>query len=350
MKHIIIGITILLFVGVGFFGKLRALFDGGRRSPTPPPVSVSTSTPGSTSPTNAKLLFRSGFEDGVVLDSPKIDGDGWSQFLHGGDAGYAWEEVLSRGIPKNRFTYLVSSRQNNLSTFVNTRIETVTGRDGKPTRALMSELVRQDPTPFIENTRNQYGFYPEPTDKQAYIRHWIKLQPDLGTVILPLGETHSRQLMEWKETGPPGARADFRWNINVRRSKGVDDLYWWTNAQFGDLANSPKAWDCRSTGVPVPVDEWFLFEVFWKLDTTDGRVWAAVNGKTIVDYHGQTQKDSGLFVWWPFKVYTGGQIDTMPDAPGYRSIYQWVDDVEIWSDFPVSATKPHMGAFSCETF
>ncbi len=299
---------------------------------------------------NVKLLFKSGFEDGVILDKSKISGNAWDQLLRGQDQGFSWEKLLSRGSPPNRFTYLVSSKRD-LNQFVNTRIETVIGRNNNPTKALFTELIKQDPTPFIENTRNQYGLYPKESDKQAYMRYWIKLQPDLGTVILPKGEQRSRQIMEWKETGPAGERADFRWNINIKRSVGVDNLYWWTEAQYGDLANSPKAWTCKSFEVPVPIDEWFLFEVFWKLDPKDGRVWAAANGETIVDYKGRTQKDSGLFVWWPIKVYTGGQIDFIPNTPGYKSIYQWVDDVEVYNDIPASsAALIKDDKFSCETF
>lgn len=300
---------------------------------------------------NVKLLFKSGFEDGVILDKPKINGDGWDQVLRGQDQGYSWENLLSRGRPPNRFTYLVSSKQKDLSQFVITRIDTVKGRDGKDTKALFSELIKQDSTPFIGNTRNEYGLYPKESDKQAYMRYWIKLQPDLGTAVLPKGEQRSRQIMEWKETGPPGERADFRWNINIKRSVGVDELWWLTESQYGDLAISPLAWRCKSFKVKVPIDEWFLFEVFWKLDPKDGRVWAAVNGETIVNYRGRTQKDSGLFVWWPMKVYTGGQIDFIPDTPGYNGIYQWVDDVEVYDDIPSSsAALIKDDKFSCETF
>lgn len=298
---------------------------------------------------NAELFFKSGFESGVVLDPPKNEGGEWSQLLHGDDMGYLWENVLSRGAPKNRFTYLVSSKQD-LGQFANTRIETVTGRDGKPTLALMSELIRQDPTLFAKNTRNQYGFYPKEIDTQAYMRYWIKLQPDLGTTVLPPGKLGSRQIMEWKETGPEGERADFRWNINIRRRPETDDLFWWTQAQFGDLSDSPPAWSCQSNDVSVPIGEWFLFEVFWKLDQVNGRVWAAVNGKTIVDFRGRTQNNSGIWVWWPFKVYTGGQIERIPDNPDYRSIYQWVDDVEIWSDIPAFASIPQKDSFTCRLF
>ena len=77
----------------------------------------------------------------------------------------------------------------------------------------------------------------------------------------------------------------------------------------------------------------------------DGRVWAAANGKTVVDYQGQTQKDSGLYVWWPFKVYVGTALEQF----GGRPIYQWMDDVEFASE-PPNPLPPvaREDSFSCQ--
>ena len=289
--------------------------------------------------------FLSGFEAGVSLDMPEVTGDQWAQFIRGADQGYAWDADLpKRSSPDNRFTYLVSSQQTlaNLSEYVTTRIEETSGWNGSPTRALFMELRKEDPLDS-EGTRNQFGIYPDATLTQAYLRHRLKVQPDLD-VVLPAGEKRSRMVMEWKETGEP--RADFRWNINIQRDRNVEGLFWRSHAQFGDLQNSPEVWECISY-VPVPVGEWFVFEVFWKLDPTDGRVWAAVNGETIIDYRGRTQKDSELFVWWPFKVYVGGALDLYPND----TFYQWVDDVGIYPEIPSASQPLSKGdTYSCETF
>jgi hypothetical protein len=87
---------------------------------------------------------------------------------------------------------------------------------------------------------------------------------------------------------------------------------------------------------PVPVGKWFLFEVFWKLGVTDGVVWAAADGQTIVNYTGQTQKDSGLYGWWPFKVYAGDALDEFGGLP----IYRWVDDFELYDKPPSGLDGP----------
>jgi hypothetical protein len=182
-------------------------------------------------------------------------------------------------------------------------------------------VKKEDPS-TKQGTRVQYGIYPNEDLKQAYVRYWVKLQPDLASAVLPPGTKKARQFMEAKETGAP--RADFRWEIFIRRDPRIAELFWATRAQFGDLQKSPVAWECTSK-VPVPVGEWFMLEVFWKLGVNDGRMWGAANGRVFVDYKGRTQKDSGLFVWWPFKVYVGTGLEKFREQP----IYQWIDDVEF---------------------
>lgn len=318
-------VTLLFSLALGTLGCAGAgSGGGGNRAPAGQPF---------------QGRFLSGFESTVSLDAPRVVGDEWSQLIYGADQGYAWETDLpKRPSPDNRFTYLVSSQQS-LGNYVATRIEETTGWNGARTRALYMELKKDDPV-ASESTRNQFGIYPDASLKQAYMAYRLKFQPDLDRVLRQ-GERRSRMVMEWKETGEP--RADFRWNIFVQRDPGVQQLFWRTQAQFGDLQDSPVAWNCISY-VPAPVGEWFLFETFWRLDRTAGRVWAAVNGVTIVDYRGRTQNDSELYVWWPFKIYLGGGIRLFPND----TFYQWVDDVEIGQDIPATS-QPSSDTFSCET-
>jgi hypothetical protein len=289
-----------------------------------------------------EVFLRSGFEAGVTLRPPEAARGGWEQYLTGADEGYDWSRSLpQRSFPRNRIDYLVSSDKD-LQQYAETRIETVTGHDGRPTRALYMELKRDDPSTKAA-TRVQYGIYPPEDLQQAYASFRLKLQPDLASGVLRPGTKNARQLMEWKESGKP--RADFRMSILVASDRNVNSLFWLTRAQFGDLQISPKAWECTSR-VPVPVGEWFLFEVFWKQDRRDGRLWAAANGKTFVDYRGQTQRDSSVYVWWPFKVYGGTNLERF----GGRSIFQWVDDVEFASEPPSALPPSREDSFTCQTY
>jgi hypothetical protein len=303
--------------------ELRFRLEPGANAPgasSPPAASGPPAASRPSEPGGGDVFFRSGFEEGVTLKAPERGEGGWVQYLAGADQGYDWSRALPQrpGSP-DRISYLVSGRDP--QQFAVSRIEPVTGHDGKSTRALYMEVKKEDPS-TKQGTRVQYGIYPNEDLKQAYVRYWVKLQPDLASAVLPPGTKKARQFMEAKETGAP--RADFRWEIFIRRDPRIAELFWATRAQFGDLQKSPVAWECTSK-VPVPVGEWFMLEVFWKLGVNDGRMWGAANGRVFVDYKGRTQKDSGLFVWWPFKVYVGTGLEKFREQP----IYQWIDDVEF---------------------
>jgi len=281
-----------------------------------------------TDPTGANLLFASGFEEPVFLEDPILSGREWVQFLKGDDRGYAWpDDVPDASSKVSFFTYLTSPKNNPLD-FISTRLETVPGRNGRLTRALFMEFKKDDPQDRI-NARNQYSIFPGGDMSQQYVRYWIMLQPNLEE-IMPPGVASFRQIMEWKEDGPPGERADYRWNIFLRRGAGKSDrIEWVARSEFGDLKKAPVDWQYRSQ-VPVPIGEWFLLEVFWKHQETNGRLWAAVNGQTIVDHRGRTKKDSSSGVWWPFKVYVGDDREITKRG----SLYQWIDDIEFYRNIP----------------
>ena len=84
---------------------------------------------------------------------------------------------------------------------------------------------------------------------------------------------------------------DYRFITNVM--KGSDGkLFWRTstdnqaNGPF-DASKKVVAWSEEDHVTPVPVDNWFKYEVFWhRSNDSDGRFWSAVNGKVIVDHYG----------------------------------------------------------------
>ncbi|MHA1951224.1 MAG: hypothetical protein ACW987_15325 [Candidatus Thorarchaeota archaeon] len=209
------------------------------------------------------------------------------------------------------------------------------------------ELKDQDPTRSA-GTRIQYGIYPDSSLSnvdEGYVKYELKLQDDLDTVF-PEGELYSRMVTELKETGSP--RSDFRWYLMIRRAAALDDLFWGVRATLGDLGSSPKAWECNSD-IAVPLDEWFTFEIYWKMHATDGRIWAAINGDVITDYEGQTSKNSGVYAWWPMKVYTGSNLD---DFDG-DTFYQWVDDIVFEDGPPAAMPEEPEGegvTFECTTY
>jgi hypothetical protein len=305
--------------------------------PESPPASPRA--PGPEPEPEAALIFRSGFEEGVSLGEPVAIGSDWRQFITGADSGFDWSADLPhRDSPKNAFTYLLPSRLP-FGDFVETRIESSDGRDGALTKVLLMALYREQAA-SIEDTRNQFALYPPETMDRAYIRMWMKLQPDLSD-LLATTRGQFRMVMEWKETAGEGEDTDFRFNFNIKR--GPDEgLYWLSHGQWGGRQDDPRAWDCESH-VPVPLGTWFPLEVYWKLGQSDGRLWAAANGQVALDFTGRTQRDSELYVWNMFKVYLGSDIRGYVGPP----IYQWLDDVELYSSAPGPLTA---GSTACETF
>lgn len=189
--------------------------------------------------------------------------------------------------------------RNSLQQFAGARIEPVTGHDGKPTHALYMERRKEDAS-TKEGTRVQHGIYPPDDFSQAYVRYWVNLQPDPASAVPPPNTRKSRQFMERKEAGSP--RADFRWGICLQRGRAHDKLF--------------------------------------------GRAWGAANGQLFVDQKGRTQKDSGLFVRWPFKLYVGTALEKFEQTP----LCQWTDDVELVSKPPVPLpAEPEGDSYTCRT-
>jgi hypothetical protein len=90
-------------------------------------------------------------------------------------------------------------------------------------------------------------------------------------------------------------------------------------------------WRINNTSVPVPQGQWFKLEVYWKRSSgSDGRIWAAINGNVIADRFGNTMGPNGSPIDRVFltQIYSGS---TYP-------IYQYHDDIQVWSTFPSASS------------
>lgn len=262
-----------------------------------------------------ELVFHSGFEHGVDLPRPQVEGRQWWQEFRGRDeaTGFSWDDDLP-GSP--RFQFLVLSDKN-ISNHADNRIETVAGFDGSQTRALYMEQLLDD-RDMDYNSRNQLLFGNDGGfANDVYYSYWIKLQGDLNELPQKCNSTASWRLMgEWftandrigyeiRDVGKTPA-----WHLkHERRASGGG----WENGLFGDT----------NRDVAVPVGEWFFLEVYLKHSTGgDGRVWIRVNGETVFDQRGRNR--------------TGGQVSDMFTPKlydGYRNAcrrFQWVDEFQIW--------------------
>ena len=55
---------------------------------------------------------------------------------------------------------------------------------------------------------------------------------------------------------------------------------------------------------------------------SDGRIWWAVDSKTIADYYGPTKIEDPIDAVMVFTNYASGPFN------------QWIDNIEIWSSLP----------------
>ncbi|MDX1653042.1 MAG: T9SS type A sorting domain-containing protein [Brumimicrobium sp.] len=289
--------------------------------------------------TGQSLLFKSGFEDTVRLSLPVTSGGQWYQFFSGTDltSGYQWPNDLPIQTPIDAYWTFKVPDTAALSNYAQVKIDTNEKHSGD--KSLYMEISDYDNGNFgnsmAGHVRCEYRLNLDTTLKQAYLSYWMKVQPNLYS-IMQYGTNRWRIIMEWFETGQPSS--DYRWGLKPRVGDFSTDstsAYWqfYQDYQFGAGAGAYFIGDTSyySPG-QIPLNRWFKVEVFWKqaMDST-GRIWASVDGQVIFDEKGRNMNDttpSPLSNWQIFKLYV--------DEPSMDDglVYQWIDDIEIWDTIP----------------
>jgi hypothetical protein len=272
-------------------------------------------------------LFSSGFEGATALSGPTgCWGDGCWVDLFGLDSstGFTWPLNLWGGTTRIQALVGTSVTASTFNNYQINEIQSVTGHDGNPTRALYTEIKQQFPGTFTQN-----DLFVRPASEQGdlYISYWIKLQPDLAEK-LKIGNW--RVIWDWKSAG------DYRVTAQIV-SWGGAAPYWQIRADtYANGGLPPQVfWEIQNKTAPVPIGRWFKFEAFiHRSSGADGRDWMAVDGQVLADHRGPNigVNAARLNRIMPFLVYT--------DAPG--PAYQWVDDLQVWDGFPPDASgRPH---------
>ena len=267
---------------------------------------------------NAKLLFKSSFEKGVYLDEvERRDSTIWWQDIKGTDnSNFSWPIVLNG--KKGTFQMIVDSKKD-INEYIENKIENVIGIDGKPTKALHQIIKKKD----TEATQSPYVIYTDNQEqKRLYIRYSLKFPSTLSDL---LGENGWLTFCEYK-TKYDNRLAFYIYSDNNKR------LTWHLhsdNISAKENYKSRKEYLYRNNKkIAVPQGEWFDIEIFWNRSTKqDGRIWWAVNGQIISDYHGQTKVKEPIHEIMFFTNYSNNPID------------QWVDNIEIWDNFPCGEDK-----------
>jgi len=252
----------------------------------------------------AKLLFSSGFE-GVTLEPLK---DGY-QAITGTDSatGYHWPITVLGAL--NSGLHLINHDNQQA---LHNEIRTVTGHDGRPTRALYSA----ENYAHRDDTQSPYEIL-DITDGQRdlYIRYWIKL--DRNSLTKP---NKWRSFFEWKTKGYANGNG-FRL-ISFIYTDDDGKPYWvWQ----GDRDPEHPIWEIENREIPVPMGKWFLTEFYWHWsEGRDGRALWRINGQVVGDHTGPTTRNRKPV---DFIMLTQIYGNANPK-------HQWVDDIEIRSGLP----------------
>lgn len=295
-----------------------------------------------------RRLFSSGFEGDVALRGFDCWDTGCWQQIDGADAAGAsrWPLRLKGGTA--RFLMLtdpVKITPATLGNYMFNRIETVAGPHGRPTRVLYEEISRNvNGTGPMKSSvaQSQLQFTPKADVPELYVSFWIKLQPDLQQRMSGLpdgpgvrGGGTWRGLFAFKTgglrpDGEPADNGDYRVEFYVITYDSPDNTPYWSvsgDNVAGGKYPSVNEWTVVNRRLPVPVGRWFRFEAYWlRSDGEDGRIWFAVDGATVAEHRGPNMGVARLpinRIMAPL-LYSGS---TMP-------VYQWVDDLEIWSGLP----------------
>ena len=285
---------------------------------------------------SATLLFKTNFGPDVSLGAPySFSANGAWQDFTGTDAETGF------GFPFNFFDAEFSGIQlitvdtitpTTIGDYITTDIRPVLGPFGTPAHELYQSVKIKSPVgmggsqaPFLLQRGWDKG---DVTD--LYFSYWFKHQANLNTQLDKTVTTGNwRVQFEFKTGGYlnswPG---DYRILTYVMINNS-GKLYWLSKGDNG--ANGPwdleDYWQEVNQDVPVPVDEWFFFEVCWHHSAgSDGRYWAAVNGQVIADHHGPNMGKYNLPITRIMFIN--------PYSGGHAPVDSHLTGLSIWSGFP----------------
>ena len=298
-------------------------------------VSHNAQTTASVPNPNAKLLFKSGFENFVYV-VPASGGYSQYQYILGTDNStinacpvMAWSpNPLLTGLLGVITSSYVNPAPEDFNNYIRNAIENVTGPNGTPTNALRQEIVKPSPNTCCTQDSFQIADLRTPLI-DSYVRYWIKLNPELLSQVQTYGNNFWRVLWEMKTS------TDYRIATFIYGSPDGRPYF------FAHADNSPsdvypyqEYWAASNTSVPVPLDQWFSVEFYLHRSSgSDGRFYWAVNGQTIANQYGpnygiNNENVNALM----FSNLYGNSVHLNP-------AYQWIDDLEVW-DLPPCAALP----------
>lgn len=257
----------------------------------------------------ARLLFKSSFEEGVYLSkTDRRESRIWWEALKGSDNGkFRWPINLHG----KDGTFQMITEDDNISNYIENSIVSMVGIDGKASRALQQKIKKKE----REDSQDPYLIYTNNKEqKKIYLRYALKFPKNLAE---RLGKNGWLAFCEYKTA------SDYRLAFYIYANE-KKKLYWYVHGDNVVLDDRPyqEFWHQENFST-VKSGEWMEIEIFWNRSKgKDGRVWMAVDGKTIFDYNGKTKLEEAIEIIMLFTNYANVPIT------------QWIDNIEIWDDFP----------------
>lgn len=286
--------------------------------------------------TAATLLYRTDFSlFQFTLETPDISGDSKGAWQHWAGLN-AQTGVMEPATPFDAdysiFQMIIGRTvdQSTIGDYILNEIQQVPGPAGDTVYALLQDVKQIFPETYTQDAFMILRDQPVSEVGDVYYSFWFRFQPDLGSQLGNNdGYDNWRMMSEWKT----GGSTDYRVATIVTKDIGSGRLFWNTTGQGWDEGGTNHDyWAVPDTLTAVPVGEWFKYEVFWSrgdIGGDNGRYWAAVNGRVIVDYQGSLYPDG---VQNPEKInriflnnnYSGGATPAQ----------QWTTGLEIWDGWP----------------
>jgi len=258
------------------------------------------------------LLFKSSFENGVYLEKPnKKDSTIWWQNIKGSDNdNFEWPITINN--EAGEFQMIIND--DNITEYIQNDLVVVNGIDDKKSRVLHQKIKKKEhhwsQDPYVIHTQNK-------EQKTLYIRYSLKYPVDLAE---KLGKDGWLTFCQYKTA------TDYRLTYYIYADKNKK-LYWYVHEDNVVIDGVPyKEYWYQENYSEVKQGEWMDVEIYWNR-SKNGRVWLAVDGKVIIDYKGQTMLKEPINEMMLFTNYA------------IRPIEQWVDNIEIWDDFPCGKGK-----------
>ncbi|MXS83975.1 hypothetical protein, partial [Nitrosomonas oligotropha] len=221
---------------------------------------------------SANLLFKSNLGSGVSLGAPyNFSAHGAYQMINGTDkeTGYTWPvSALGANFSGVQLITVDPITSSTIGNYISNQIRSVAGPKG----AAVNELFQQVKiTGELGRAGSQAPLLIERPWKigdvnDLYITYWFKYQADLETQLDNTVSSANWRTQFSLKTGGYNNTGEGDYRMSVTVMKGSDNkLYWMTKGDNvgGVFPTRVDYWREDNHIVPVPIDKWFKFEVYW---------------------------------------------------------------------------------------